>query len=115
MFTISLLDKYRSFADEQVHFTRQLQENSLELEALTRNLQGSRQKIVKARKEERRRMGRDLHDGLGPLLPGRLRPILCNLRVRSSVGTRPYGVGSGLSARHCRFPMGVRFRSAILS
>jgi len=68
MFTISLLDKYRSFADEQVHFTRQLQENSLELEALTRNLQGSRQKIVKARKEERRRMGRDLHDGLGPLL-----------------------------------------------
>ncbi|MBL7487296.1 hypothetical protein I6A62_04215 [Frankia sp. AgW1.1] len=37
-------------------------------EALTADLRESRQRLVSAREEERRRLRRDLHDGLGPLL-----------------------------------------------
>ncbi len=39
-------------------------------ESLTRDLQEARRRLVTAREEERRRLRRDLHDGLGPLLTG---------------------------------------------
>lgn len=39
-----------------------------DLQALTRDLQRSRERLVSAREEERRRLRRDLHDGLGPML-----------------------------------------------
>lgn len=39
-------------------------------ESLTADLLDSRQRLVSTREEERRRLRRDLHDGLGPLLTG---------------------------------------------
>jgi two-component system, NarL family, sensor kinase len=39
-------------------------------QALTADLLDSRQRLISAREEERRRLRRDLHDGLGPLLTG---------------------------------------------
>lgn len=38
--------------------------------ALTTELRRSRERVVRSREEERRRLRRDLHDGLGPILSG---------------------------------------------
>jgi signal transduction histidine kinase len=43
---------------------------SLRAEALTADLRDARQELVTAREEERRRLRRDLHDGIGPMLTG---------------------------------------------
>ncbi|GAB2485097.1 sensor histidine kinase [Nocardiopsis aegyptia] len=43
---------------------------ALHASALSDELQASRERIIAAREEERRRLHRDLHDGLGPVLTG---------------------------------------------
>ena len=43
---------------------------ALQATALSAALQESRLSIVATREEERRRLRRDLHDGLGPVLTG---------------------------------------------
>jgi two-component system NarL family sensor kinase len=54
-------------------------------EALTADLLDSRQRLVSAREEERRRLRRDLHDGLGPLLTA----IGLNLDAARARGPHP--------------------------
>jgi signal transduction histidine kinase len=43
---------------------------ALHATAMSTELQGSRQRLIGAREEERRRLRRELHDGLGPALTG---------------------------------------------
>jgi signal transduction histidine kinase len=57
--------------DRQVLATvAQLVAGSVRAEALTADLLDTRQRLISAREEERRRLRRDLHDGLGPMLTG---------------------------------------------
>ncbi|MET1060587.1 MAG: histidine kinase [Nocardioides sp.] len=60
-----------SAADRQVlDIASPLLAQSLRATALAADLQQSRQQTIAAREEERRRLRRDLHDGLGPRLTG---------------------------------------------
>jgi two-component system NarL family sensor kinase len=52
---------------------------------LTADLQRSRQQLVTAREEERRRLRRDLHDGVGPALAGSL------MKLEAARSTAPGG------------------------
>jgi signal transduction histidine kinase len=62
--------------------------------ALTRDLQRSRESLVLAREEERRRIRRDLHDGLGPALTG----VAFGLdAVRNTVGHDPEAAATALA------------------
>jgi len=61
---LQLLDDLAREAGVAVHAVRL----TINLQRMTEDLQRSREHLVNTREEERRRMRRDLHDGLGPTL-----------------------------------------------
>jgi two-component system, NarL family, sensor kinase len=63
--------------------------------ALTHDLRRSRERLVGATEEERRRIRRDLHDGLGPGLAG---VVLGLQRARRYLGVDPDAVAAQLDA-----------------
>lgn len=67
-FYSQLIASYSRFSDDQVAINQALQEKTIEMRQLSNALRNSRLEIVVSREEERRRLRRDLHDGLGPTL-----------------------------------------------
>ncbi|GGK21455.1 hypothetical protein GCM10010124_12370 [Pilimelia terevasa] len=61
---------------------------------LTRDLQRSRERLIAAREEERRRLRRELHDGLGPTLTG----MAMQVRAASRLTADPDRVAGLLAA-----------------
>jgi signal transduction histidine kinase len=100
-----------SFTERELALLRDLaRQAAVAVEAcrLTLDLQRSREKLVVAREEERRRLRGDLHDGVGPGLPSGERPaaildalaqdlVLCSKEIRSLVDQlRPASLDQGL-------------------
>jgi two-component system, NarL family, sensor kinase len=63
--------------------------------SLTQDLRRSRERLITATEEERRRIRRDLHDGLGPELAG---VVLGLQRARRQIGSDPTTAASQLDA-----------------
>ena len=67
-FYSQLIASYSRFSDDQVAVNQALRKRAIEMKQLSTDLRRSRLEIVASREEERRRLRRDLHDGLGPTL-----------------------------------------------
>lgn len=65
---LSLLSQQAGVAAHAIRLTRELRQ-------LNTDLQQSREQLVTAREEERRRIRRDLHDGVGPILASLLQRL----------------------------------------
>jgi len=66
----------------------------IEAARLAADLRGSRLRLVTAREEERRRLRRDLHDGVGPALAGTLLKMEA---ARATLAERPEGAAVALA------------------
>src|SRR5207247_7079653 len=89
------LARQAGIAVQAVHLT-------MDLQRLTTELQSSRTRLVTAREEERRRLRRDLHDGLGSVLAslnwraGALRMLLSRAPVPADAGVgEPHNTSQG--------------------
>ncbi|MFB7866085.1 sensor histidine kinase [Streptomyces sp. NPDC056069] len=71
---------------------------------LQEDLRSSREQIVTAREEERRRLRRDIHDGLGPALAG------LRLRVENATARLPAGDGLRTALRDVSDDLGMAIK-----